>query len=354
MDRMHDFDIPEPSEVPSGWSAHTVGNEWRWALSSDQIDELVRAAEAVDASDPAVVAGLHHSPPPLPGLTDQLDQMTTNLLNGQGFELVSGVPVDEIGASQATACMLVVSAHLGSLRRQNANGDLVGHVRNVGLASTDPNVRVYQTSERQTFHTDSTDVVGLLALSKAAEGGQSLVISANAVYHAMVDRHGDLVNELFAPVATDRRGETPSGSDPWFTIPVFTWWDNRLTVRYQRQYIDSAERFDRAPRLSTRQVEALDAFDDVCNDRSLQARMELEVGDMQFVHNHSILHDRTAFVDNPERPRHLIRTWMSVTGDRHLHPVFAQRFGTITPGNRGGILTPPIPAPPVDGDGGSK
>jgi hypothetical protein len=60
---------------------------------------------------------------------------------------------------------------------------------------------------------------------------------------------------------------------------------------------------------------------------------------MQFVYNHSMLHDRTAFVDwpEPERRRHLLRLWLSIPGDRLLPPVFAQRYGSIEPGNRGGI-----------------
>ncbi len=338
------FDIPSPADVPEGWTAATLQDGWRWTLDPRQIDELVEAARRLDVSDHVAVASLHHAPPPLPSLAYQIAVVKQNLLNGRGFEVISGLPVHDIGDDLATSCMVTLSAHFGSLRRQNAEGDVVGHVQNIGLESTDPNVRVYQTAERQTFHTDSTDVVGLLALSKARQGGQSLVLNANSVYHAMVNRHGDLVDELFGVVATDRRGETPAGHNPWFTIPVFTWWDERLTVRYQRQYIDSASRFADAPRPSARQVVALDAFDDICNDPALQTRMDLEVGDIQFVHNHSVLHDRTAFVDEPERPRHLIRTWMSVPGDRRLHPVFVQRFGSTTPGERGGIFSsPPTP-----------
>ena len=68
--------------------------------------------------------------------------------------------------------------------------------------------------------------------------------------------------------------------------------------------------------------------------------MDLEPGDMQFVYNHSLLHDRTAFVDHaePEDRRHLLRLWVSLPGDRALPPVFAQRYGPLADGNRGGIM----------------
>ena len=68
--------------------------------------------------------------------------------------------------------------------------------------------------------------------------------------------------------------------------------------------------------------------------------MQLERGDLQFVHNHSMLHDRSAFVDWPEaeKRRHLLRLWLSVPGDRALPDVFSERFGRVTIGNRGGVI----------------
>jgi hypothetical protein len=70
--------------------------------------------------------------------------------------------------------------------------------------------------------------------------------------------------------------------------------------------------------------------------------MRLEPGDLQFVHNHTLLHDRTAFVDwpEPERRRHLLRLWLAVPGARPLPEVFAQRYGSVTVGARGGIVVP--------------
>lgn len=67
--------------------------------------------------------------------------------------------------------------------------------------------------------------------------------------------------------------------------------------------------------------------------------MDLQPGDMQFVHNHALLHDRTAFVDwpEPERRRHLLRLWLSPPEARELPEVFAQRYGELVPGRRGGV-----------------
>ena len=124
-------------------------------------------------------------------------------------------------------------------------------------------------------------------------------------------------------------------------IPPFTWHEGRLSVFYQRQYIDSAQRFAGAPRLTSAHVAALDMFDGLANDPALHIQMQLAPGDMQFVYNHAMLHDRTGFTDWPEpaQRRHLLRLWLSVPGDRALPPCFAQRYGSLTPGARGGIVT---------------
>src|SRR6185503_1254103 len=134
-----------------------------------------------------------------------------------------------------------------------------------------------------------------------------------------------------------RRGETPKGMLPYYLIPVFNYYEGYVTAIYQRQYIDSAQRFPDAPRLTPAHVEALDLFDTLANDPRLNFSMTLERGDMQFVYNHTLLHDRTGFEDWPEtdKRRHLLRLWLAVPGARPLPPVFAQRYGKVDIGDRG-------------------
>lgn len=144
------------------------------------------------------------------------------------------------------------------------------------------------------------------------------------------------------PIATDRRGEVPAGELPYFLIPVFNWHQGFLTAIYQRQYIDSAQRFADAPRLTPAHVEALDLFDTLANSPELSFSMRLQPGDMQFVYNHTLLHDRTGFEDWPDdaNKRHLLRLWLAVPGDRPLPPVCASRYGSIAVGDRDGVIVP--------------
>jgi hypothetical protein len=231
---------------------------------------------------------------------------------------------------------------LGNPRPQNSKGHVLGHVIDMGLEAKDPNVRIYQTHERQTFHTDSSDIVGLVCLQQAKMGGDSALVSSNTLYNQMRALHPQLAALLFDPIATDRRGEVAPSQKPFFEIPVFSWYQGLMSTIYQRQYIDSAQRFEEAFRLTPLHVEALDCFDALANSADLNFLMRLEAGDMQFVHNHTLLHDRTAFEDwnDPSRKRHLLRLWLSSPEARPLAPEWAQRYGSVEPGIRGGITLP--------------
>ena len=68
--------------------------------------------------------------------------------------------------------------------------------------------------------------------------------------------------------------------------------------------------------------------------------MEFTPGDIQLLHNHTVFHDRTAFEDwpEPERKRHLLRLVALPADGRPLPERYAARWGSITIGDRGGIV----------------
>lgn len=334
--------LPPALSTPASWLGPEMLNqqsEWLWTLSSDEIGDLEQAMQKYIASSDAL-KNITQEKFCLPILGQRLAKLRSELVSGRGFGVLRGLETTHYSRTEIATLFMGIGAHIGCPRSQNAAGHLLGHVRNVGADATDPNVRIYQTSERQTFHTDSCDVVALLCLQTAQSGGESLLVSVESIFNAMRSQRPDLAACLFDPVATDKRGEVESGSEPFFTIPVLSWYEGKLSGIYQRQYIDSAQRFENAPELSDQYIKALDLFDALANDSRLNFSMQLETGDMQFVHNHSMLHDRNGFIDWPEadKRRHLLRLWLSTPDDRELPKVFAQRLGTIEVGNRGGVM----------------
>lgn len=344
---MQGYDVfpipPKKLNNPASWKGKDLEKhpeKWITSFTDNDIKELESAAKHYLSLNKDI-GEITQEEFPLSALTSTFSHLKQTLINGIGFGVLRGLPSDHYSQEFAATIFCGIGTHLGKARSQNAAGHILGHVRDTGASSSDPNARIYQTSERQTFHTDSADVVGLLCLKKAQTGGASLLVSTETLYNEMMALRPDLAELLFQPIATDRRGEIPEGEKPFFEIPVFNWHRGFLTGIYQRQYIDSAQRFPDALRLSDQHVEALNLFDSLANEPSLHLSMQLEHGDMQFVHNHSMLHDRTGFLDwpEPENRRHLFRLWLSIEGDRELPDSFRQRYGSIEVGDRGGIIT---------------
>jgi hypothetical protein len=334
--------LPPEQKNASAWYGHdwvTRENEWIAIFSPQEIAELEAAGAQWDSANKTgnIEAIVVHDFN-LPTLAPKLLELREELIHGRGFALLRGLPTQNYTEREAAIIFCGLGSHIGLAKPQNAQGHLLGHVRDLGMTSKDPNVRIYQTNERQTFHTDSTDVVGLLCLNTAKSGGLSQLVSSTTIFNEMRERRPDLLSLLMGTIATDRRGETPKGMLPYYLIPVFSYYEGFLTCIYQRQYIDSAQRFPDAPRLTPAHIEALNMFDELANDPKLNFSMELQKGDMQFVYNHTLLHDRTGFEDWPDadKKRHLLRLWLSVPGDRPLPEIFAQKFGRVEIGNRGG------------------
>jgi hypothetical protein len=206
-----------------------------------------------------------------------------------------------------------IGAYLGTGTAQNAQGDLLGHVTDLGVnLHADANVRGYQTRQLLPFHVDAQDLVGLLCVHPAKQGGLSRIVSSTAIHNRILETRPDLIEVMYQPYYIDRRGEAPEGKLPYYPGAFFEWLDDRLFCRYNRTYIESAQRFPEVPRLSARQVESMDLMDRLTNDPEFYLEMSLQPGDMQFVANYNVLHSRTDYEDwpEPERRRYLLRLWL--------------------------------------------
>ena len=336
--------FPKPDRLlggPAAWRGDRLADsdEWIHAWTQEEIVELEDALVAVQGLR-RPLGQIGRDDFPLRRLAGRLDRLRADLLSGRGFVLMRGLDAAKYTRQEIATIFWGVGAHLGRALPQNAKGHLLGHVKDLGRDGHDPSARLYQTRERQGYHTDSADIVGLLCLEPAMEGGRSSLASCLTIHNLLFVRSPDLLAELFNPFCTDHRGEYQTGANPYFTAPILSWHANQLSVLYQRHYIESAQRFAAVPRLTDRQTAALDAFDRAAADPAIHLEMGLERGDIQFIHNHQMLHDRTAFRDwsEPERRRHLLRLWLCPKDGRPLPPWFAERLHSVEPGQRGGVV----------------
>ena len=332
----------EPVAGTGAWYGRDLAQrgDWIHRLTPSEAGEIEAATRAVRAAGMSP-ASITPATFPLPSVGPVLRKVLAELLEGRGFILLRGLPVSGWSREEQAIAYLGIGSWLGRFRSQNAKGHLLGHVKDLGLDIRDPGVRYYQTNRRLEYHTDSIDVVGLLCLQTAKSGGESYLASSITVYNEILRRWPDLVEALFQPFPTDRRGEVPEGMKPWFDIPIYHWHAGRLSCIYVRQYIESAQKnFPEARRLTRAQIEVMDAMDELCNDAAIHLAMDFHPGDVQLLHNHQILHSRGDFENwpQPERHRHLLRLWLAPPEARPLPEVYVARYGSVTPGDRGGIV----------------
>jgi hypothetical protein len=334
--------LSTPVSGPSAWYGRDLAKRTDWIVELDarekqELDSAILAFEASGLPASAISPASFT----LPTLGPKLRGLLGELLEGRGFFMLRGFEVDRYSREAQAIAYLGIGSYFGAARSQNAKGHVLGHVKDLGLDINNPNVRYYQTSRKLEYHTDSVDIVALLCLKTAKAGGESFIASSMTVYNEVLRRRPDLVPAMFEPYPTDRRGEVPEGMQPWFDMPILHWHAGRLSCIYVRQYIESAQKqFPQARRLTAAQVEAMDLIDSLVNDPQVHLSMAFQPGDMQFLHNHQILHSRNDFENwpEPERHRHLLRLWLSPREARPLPEIFAPRYGSVVPGERGGIV----------------
>ena len=302
-------------EPAAEWRAADVADPdaWTLRLTDDDHEELDRALRAMlDVSDDPLQLRREHVP--LPGLRPRLEAFARELIDGRGFGRISALDVERYDDDQLTLLYWGIGLHLGEPWPQNKHGHVLGDVTDQGKGMDDPTVRGNELGGiRLDYHTDGSDLVGLLCLRAAKEGGLSCVANVVAIHNELVRTRPELAAALYDELPQDSRGEHKPGTQPWFPTRAFTRHDERLWVRLIPAYIFASQRHPEAPRLTDVQKEAIKAVVDLANDPDFHVTMDLRPGEMQFIDNYHVLHGRTAYVDDPEHgyKRHLKRLWLA-------------------------------------------
>ncbi len=320
---LHYFDRPHAGRPstrltgPAAWHGSRLqsrSSEWRERLSEEELMEIERALDEIERTE-TPIEEIDPARFPLPGLAARIDGWRRQLAAGRGFVLVSGLPVEAWGEARSALAFWGLGQHLGLPGAQNAANDLLGHVRDTGEQIDSPNVRLYRTASDIGFHCDAADVVGLLCLRTAAEGGESRIASSVAIWNALFEEDPERAALLFEPFALDRRDEHPEGARGWLEIPPCRFdASGRLRTFHHGEYFRSVARLPEIGPLPPDRIELLDRYDAWAGSPELRLDMALEPGDMQLLSNHTVVHARTAYRDHPEpeRRRHLLRLWLSL------------------------------------------
>jgi hypothetical protein len=298
---------------PSVWIADELADARAWTIELDDRQRAEISAQAEQAAAAGrTVETLRTDDMPLSSLRPVIGDCVEALVRGRGFVLLRGFPIDGLSREAVELGYVGLGLHLGTPVGQDSRGSLLGHVRDERTPRTGPHIRLYQTHERQDFHTDGADIVGLLCLQGALSGGESRLASTHAVYNHILTTRPELLDVLYEPFAWDRNDEQPEGDPPFFEMPAIHDMDGVPRIFYIGWYIRDAQRHPDAPRLTPEQLEAMEMVERTANDPAFHVEMDFQPGDIQLIANWNILHAREAYrdADDPAKRRHLLRLWL--------------------------------------------
>ncbi|MEV4154925.1 TauD/TfdA family dioxygenase [Nocardia salmonicida] len=236
----------------------------------------------------------------------------SRILAGPGFVRLRKFPIDVLTTAEIQRAYLGLGALLGVPVGQDRNGSLITDIRDE-RKKHGPDVRRYQTNLSQDFHSDASDLVGLLCLRPAVAGGRSKIVSAHALYNEMLSRAPHLVEVMYQPMPWSRHAEPRAGEVSYFELAPFTSIDGMPRISFIAWYIRQSQQHRSAPRLTADQLAALDLAERIAGETDRQIMMDFAPGDVQLLNNTTVLHARESYTDHPELDlrRHLLRLWLT-------------------------------------------
>lgn len=171
-DHIVPFDqFPRQIEGPTVWKAEDYREnpeKWTHVFTPEQVTELSAASDAFLASKTPLTGiskvcfNLHQkyelllilirqpqSNFRLPNLAGYLETLRKDLIDGKGFILFKGFPVEQWGNHKSAIAYMGLGTYLGYFVSQNSRGHVLGHVKDLGEDSNQiDKVRIYRTNAR--------------------------------------------------------------------------------------------------------------------------------------------------------------------------------------------------------------
>ena len=320
--------IQSPSTVPAAsagtnsqvWDAATLlsRDTWRHELP----DQVAREFQAFCAQHPDRAQALDRfefDPLELPALAALSREVCRGVVAGDGLAHVRGLGDLELSEAQQRLFYLAFGQAMGTPMVQYGR---LYPIRDRGLDYTQSAIPVSMTNAETGFHTDSSsvdvvpDFVGLLCETPSDNGGESLVSNTLTVFrqlreevpHVLDVLSRDLIRDVVTP-GSDKNQENLLRN----RFPIFAPSDRPegLLCRYMRYWIEKGQTRAGAP-LAERELAALDTLDRYLSSSRNVVSFRLEAGDILWVNNRTLTHNRREYRDTPGNQRQLQRMWIQL------------------------------------------
>ncbi|TFK22444.1 Clavaminate synthase-like protein [Coprinopsis marcescibilis] len=339
--------FPKSFESSLVWGAKdwTDESQWVYKLTEAELKEIDDALKHFNSLN-LRKGHVNRDTFPLPTLGPTLRDLSRELHYGRGFFVLRTIPVDDYSRDDVVTIYAGVSSWVGNLRGvQDENASVLAHIKD--LSSIHPAKTIgapAYTTEKQVFHTDAGDIIALFALETAAEGGLSRISSSWRVYNDIAQNRPDLIGTLAEQWSVDTFG----GNPPFIWRSPLFYHDGKMIIQYARRVVTGYQGLVRSkeiPPITEAQAEALDTLQFFSEKDNVE--LNFQKGDIQYINNLSIFHARDAFVDTPEKHRHLLRLWLrdeelAWSLPEGLKPHWKAMFYTATPEEQRFQLEPEI------------
>lgn len=317
----------QPITGPAAWRGEDIAasDVWIYRFTERQLTEL-EAAGARFVEDNPDLRFVKAADYPLTDTLDAIRVWEEGMDCGHGFVLARGLRTHLYSDQLSSAIFFILGLNLGEPMRQNELGDAFDHViATTDLTTDNPQALGSRTADKLNFHSDTSDVVALMCLRPAKEGGKSILISGATIYNEMLRRRPDLVPLLFEPWYWDWYKQDHGAPERFYVSPMASLVDGVFSIYAGARMIRSAQDYPEVPRLTAGQSALLDEMDDIFLTPGLPIEMDFRPGDIQWLLNYTALHSRTSYIDysQPEKKRHLVRLWLE-RGGRPLVPYFGK------------------------------
>ncbi|MCW2365802.1 hypothetical protein M2341_001249 [Sphingobium sp. B7D2B] len=304
----------EPVRTDAAWRGDTLSQsqDWIYRLSEDQVAELETLGTRFVEANPDL-RFVSKQDYPLVACADAAAEWGRDVDYGRGFVLVRGLRTHLYSDALSAAIYYILGLHMGDPIRQNEMGDLIDHVYATSdKTMDDPTALSSKVRDKLVYHSDSSDIVALMCLRPAKEGGASCLVSGAQIYNEILTRRPDLAPLLLEPFHWDWRRQDHNAPANTYTSPIISMEEGVFSMYAGSLYILTAQDYPEAPRLTPEQIEVLKLFDDITYEPGMAIEMDFRPGDIQWLSNYAALHARTSFNDFPEpqRRRHLLRLWL--------------------------------------------
>ncbi|MGI9378103.1 MAG: TauD/TfdA family dioxygenase [Methyloligellaceae bacterium] len=320
--------MPSILETPltgsMAWRSETLlPNDGKVVLDADCLTEIKQVAQEL-GSNPFPIEALKPEMFAMPNCRATMASVREQIEDGIGFAIIDRIPLDEIKVETAKKIYWLLMNMVSQTVAQKWDGTLVYDVTDTHVKEAAGNgIRSSKTNSGQSFHTDNAfnlppSHVALFCLQTAREGGISGLVSLETVYNDLLENHTDCLHRLYEPFYFDRQREHGDGEKLTSFKPIAIYDGKNIEFNFSPRLVQQGYKVEGID-METATKNAIQTLIDVSEKTYYCKSFEFEIGQIQIVNNRRLGHRRTAYTDDPDAPRHLIRLWLR----NHGKPYYA-------------------------------